>query len=251
MNARKSEASRLTSEAQPLEIVKQSLSNPSNSQIFATNLVIPPSWLTRPSTAVAPDLIGCHLVRQVTDTTQEPDQGPTLWRGLIVETEAYTPGDPACHAYRRRTDRNGVMFGPAGMTYVYLIYGMYHCLNVVTDLDGVPSAVLIRALQLETLPPWLDREAVPHNTRPKVVQPHRVAAGPGKLCRALKIDRSLNARSLQPGQPLWLEHRHPTFQAQLDQQTIALVQTTRIGLTQGAEHPWRWYLAGCPAVSKL
>ena len=246
MNARKSEASRLTSEAQPLGIVKQSLHDPSNSQIFATNLVIPPSWLARPSTAVAPDLIGCHLVRQVADTAQEP----TLWRGLIVETEAYTPDDPACHAYRRRTDRNWVMFGPAGMTYVYLIYGMYHCLNVVTDLDGVPSAVLIRALQLETLPPWLDCGAAP-NDRPKAAPPHRVAAGPGKLCRALKIDRSLNAQPLQPGQPLWLEHRSPTFQTQLDQQAIALVQTTRIGLTQGADHPWRWYLADCSAVSKL
>ena len=254
MNARPSKTSPLESGAesgaQPLGIVKQSLRNPSNSQIFATNLVIPPSWLARPSTVVAPDLIGCHLVRQITDLTQ-PDQEPTLWRGLIVETEAYTPGDPACHAYRRRTDRNGVMFGPAGMTYVYLIYGMYHCLNVVTDLDGVPSAVLLRALQLDALPFWLDREAAQRSPRPRAEKPHRVAAGPGKLCRALEIDRSLNALPLQPGQPLWLEHRQPTFQARLEQGTRAIVQTTRIGLTQGADRPWRWYLADCPAVSKL
>nr|WP_219904127.1 DNA-3-methyladenine glycosylase [Stenomitos frigidus] len=208
---------------------------------------MPPSWLARPSTTVAADLIGCHLVRQVTDT----DQKPTLWRGLIVETEAYTPDDPACHAYRRRTDRNWVMFGPAGMTYVYLIYGMYHCLNVVTDLDRVPSAVLIRALQLETIPPWLDHETASRDTRPKAEKPHRVAAGPGKLCRALKIDRSLNAQPLQVGHPLWLEHRSPTFQEELDQGDRALVQTTRIGLTQGADRPWRWYLSDCPAVSKL
>lgn len=247
MNTRKSKAFPLESGIQPLGIVKQSLHDSSNLPLFATNLVISPSWLARPSTAIAPDLIGCHLVRQVTDTAQES----TLWRGLIVETEAYTPGDPACHAYRRRTDRNQVMFGPAGMTYVYLIYGMYHCLNVVTDLDGVPSAVLIRALQLETIPPWLDREVTQRDTRLKASKPHRVAAGPGKLCRALKIDLSLNAQPLQPGQPLWLEHRSPTFQKQLDQQAIALVQTTRIGLTQGADRPWRWYLAPCPAVSKL
>ena len=251
MNARKSEASPLEAGiepgVQPLGIVKQTLEDPSNSQLFATNLVISPNWLARPSTAVAPDLIGCQLVRQVMDMAPEP----TLWRGLIVETEAYMPDDPACHAYRRRTDRNWVMFGPAGMTYVYLIYGMYHCLNVVTDLDGVPSAVLIRALQLETIPPWLDRPAPPPNSRPKAMPPHRAAAGPGKLCRALKIDRSLNAQPLQFGQPLWLEHRSPTFQAQLDEQAIALVQTTRIGLTQGADRPWRWYLADCPAVSKL
>jgi DNA-3-methyladenine glycosylase len=100
--------------------------------------IVEPNWLARPSTEVAPDLIGCTLVRQLPDGTR--------LRGMIVETEAYSPDDPACHAYRRRTERNGVMFGPAGRTYVYLIYGIYYCLNIVTDLDEVPSAVLIRAL---------------------------------------------------------------------------------------------------------
>lgn len=216
------------------KIVKRSFTNPNDSQNFATSLVILPDWLSRPSATIAPELIGCTLVRQLSDGT--------TWRGLIVETEAYMPGDPACHAYRRRTDRNAVMFGVAGMTYVYLIYGMYHCLNVVTDLDGIPSAVLIRALQLETIPPWIDPKKEP--------KPHRVAAGPGKLCRALKIDLSLTAQPLQLGQALWLEHRSLTFQAAFDQTAITLVQTTRIGLTQGAELPWRWYLANCPAVSK-
>ncbi|MDX2213547.1 MAG: DNA-3-methyladenine glycosylase [Oculatellaceae cyanobacterium bins.114] len=190
-------------------------------------------WLSRPSTQVASDLIGCTLVRQMPD-------GVTL-RGLIVETEAYTPDDPAMHAYRRRTNRNQIMFGVAGRVYVYQIYGFYHCLNVVTDQDGVPSAVLIRALELATLPDWID----PHQ-----IKPHRVAAGPGKLCLALKIDVSLNAIPLQPGQPLWLEHRTPSFQEQLDQGQLTLSQTTRIGLTKGVDLPWRWYLSGCPAVSK-
>ena len=198
-------------------------------------LFISPQWLSRPSLDVAPDLLGCTLVRQMPDGTQ--------WRSLIVETEAYAPDDPACHAYRRRTPRNSVMFGPAGMTYVYLIYGMYHCLNVVTDMDGLPSAVLIRAVQLETLPPWIVM------TTPAKL--HRVGAGPGKLCRALQIDLSLTAQVLQPGQPLWLEPRQPDFQQQLDQGAIAFVQTTRIGLTQGADLPWRWYIQNSPAVSKL
>lgn len=189
-------------------------------------------WLSRPATQVAPDLVGCTLVRQMPD-------GQKL-RGVIVETEAYEPGDPACHAYRSRTPRNQVMFGVAGMTYVYLIYGMYHCLNVVTDLDGVPSAVLIRALELKSLPEWMEQEA----------KLHRVAAGPGKLCRALKIDLSLTAQPLQPGNPLWLEHRQPEFQQQFDEGKQNLVQTTRIGLTQGTDLPWRWYLANSPAVSK-
>lgn len=164
------------------------------------------------------------------------------YRGLIVETEAYAPGDPACHAYRRRTARNTVMFGPAGMSYVYLIYGIYHCLNVVTDLDNVPSAVLIRALQLDTLPEGVERS--------QQTRPDRIGAGPGKLCRALQIDLSLTALPLQPGQPLWLEHRSPLFQQDLEQGAIAFVQTTRIGLTQGVELPWRWYVQGCRAVSK-
>ncbi|MBW4658153.1 MAG: DNA-3-methyladenine glycosylase [Drouetiella hepatica Uher 2000/2452] len=191
-------------------------------------------WLSRPSTQVAPDLIGCVLVRQLPD-------GKIL-RGLIVETEAYTPDDPACHAYRRRTPRNSVMFGPAGACYVYLIYGIYHCLNVVTDLDGIPSAVLIRALQLETSPPWIDPQ--------KNVKLHRLAAGPGKLCLALKIDLSLNATLLQPVQPLWLEHRSEQFQQQLNESPSNLTQTTRIGLTQGVDLPWRWYLTDSSAVSK-
>ncbi|MDX2097566.1 MAG: DNA-3-methyladenine glycosylase [Leptolyngbyaceae cyanobacterium bins.59] len=195
---------------------------------------IAPEWLSRPSPIVAPDLLGCTLVRQWSD-------GLTL-RGTIVETEAYAPGDPACHAYRRRTPRNSVMFGPAGHSYVYLIYGMYHCLNFVTDADGQPSAVLIRALQLQTLPPWL--------TPAEQAKPYRAAAGPGKLCRALKIDLQLNALALQVGQPLWLEHRAPEFQERVDRQTIAFVQTTRIGLTQGVDLPWRWYIHGCQAVSK-
>jgi len=200
-------------------------------------------WLSRPSTQVAPELIGATLVRQMPDGE--------IFRGMVVETEAYEPNDPACHAYRRKTTRNEVMFGPAGMTYVYLIYGMYYCLNIVTDLAGVPSAVLIRALQLETIPPWVDRLKEP--------KPHRIAAGPGKLCRALQIDLTLTAKPLQPGQPLWLEHRSSSSQEEFSQREaapiknapqIALVQTTRIGLTQGAELPWRWYLANCSAVSR-
>ncbi len=192
------------------------------------------AWLSRPSPEVAPDLIGCILVRQMPDGS--------ILRGKIVETEAYAPDDPACHAYRRRTPRNSVMFGPAGVSYVYLIYGVYHCLNVVTDLDGLPSAVLIRALQLDAVPPWVLPQAQ--------MKLHRIAAGPGKLCQAFKIDRTLNGTPLQLGTPLWLEHRSPAMQHQLDNGRFTLTHTTRIGLTEGVELPWRWYLTDCPAVSK-
>ena len=198
------------------------------------NQIVEPDALARPSTKVAIDLLGCTLVRQLPD-------GQIL-RGMIVETEAYAPGDPAFHAYRRLTPRNQVLFGLAGRTYIYLIYGMYHCFNVVTDREGVPSAVLIRALQFESLPAGIDIAGK---------KLHTVAAGPGKLCRVLQIDRSLNGTILQPGEPLWLEHRRPEFQQQLDAQGVTIVQTTRIGLSQGIDLPWRWYLHPCPAVSRL
>ncbi len=149
--------------------------------------VISTEWFDRSALIVAPELIGCTLVRQLADGRQ--------LRGTIVETEAYQAGDPACHAYRKQTARNRIMFGAPGYVYVYLIYGIYHCVNVVTDRSGSASAVLIRALELnlETL-----------NTidlKPKE-KPERVAAGPGKLCRAMQIDLDLYGTKLAPDQAM-------------------------------------------------
>lgn len=194
-----------------------------------TPKIVEPNWLSRPSTEVSPDLVGCTLVRQFSDGS--------ILRSMIVETEAYGPQDPACHAYRRRTARNEAMFGAAGSTYVYLIYGLYCCLNIVTDQNNIPSAVLIRALRLESIPSWV-------NPPTRSTKPNRIAAGPGKLCNVLQIDRSLNGQILASGQPLWLEHRPPEF-------VPDLIQTTRIGLTKGTDLPWRWYLNNCSAVSKF
>ncbi len=220
--------------------------------IANTERVIPTEWFDRSAVSVAPDLVGCTLVRQLPDGTQ--------LRGLIVETEAYQEGDPACHAYRKQTKRNQIMFGAPGFVYVYLIYGMYHCVNIVTDRVGTPSAVLIRALELtpETLRTIL--------LKPKE-KPVRAAAGPGKLCQAMQINLDLYGTKLELGQAMWLEHRvstpeaaaqaeaQPTptsvWQADLDLGSIELIQTTRIGLTQGLDLPWRWYLKGCQAVSKF
>jgi DNA-3-methyladenine glycosylase len=220
--------------------------------IANTERVIPTEWFDRSAVRVAPDLIGCTLVRQLPDGTQ--------LRGLIVETEAYQEGDPACHAYRKQTKRNQIMFGAPGFVYVYLIYGMYHCVNIVTDRVGTPSAVLIRALDLtpETLRTIL--------LKPKE-KPVRAAAGPGKLCQAMQINLDLYGTKLELGQAMWLEHRVSTgaasaqaevtptptsgWQANLDLGRLELIQTTRIGLTQGLDLPWRWYLKGCQAVSKF
>jgi DNA-3-methyladenine glycosylase len=197
------------------------------------NEVVRSDWLGRPAPEVAPDLIGCTLVRVFPDGT--------ILRGLIVETEAYAPGDPAFHAYRGRSDRNWIVFEAPGHVYVYFIYGMYHCFNIVTDQPGTPSAVLVRSLLLRTAPPGLDLS-------PKQLE--RLAAGPGKLCRALQIDRNHNAQRLELGQPLWLEHRSVDWQQCLDDRRYEILQTTRIGLTKGVETPWRWYWVDCPAVSK-
>ncbi|WP_017327442.1 DNA-3-methyladenine glycosylase [Synechococcus sp. PCC 7336] len=186
--------------------------------------------LARPSPEVAPELLGQVLVRQMADGT--------CYRGRIVEVEAYGPGDPACHAYKRQTDRNRSMFGPAGHLYVYLIYGVYHCLNLVTDAEGVGSAVLVRALELEQLPDW-----VPDKKRGR---PLRVAAGPGLLCRALRIDRTQDGwpLAIREGEAIWLESGRELIASE------DIVQTIRIGLTRGIETPWRWYLRGHGAVSK-
>ncbi|MBD2103752.1 DNA-3-methyladenine glycosylase [Leptolyngbya sp. FACHB-261] len=183
----------------------------------ASAQIIEAAWLSRPSPEVAPDLLGCWVVRQLPNGQ--------LVRGLIVETEAYAPDDPACHAYRRKTQRNAVMFGPPGFAYIYRIYGIYHCFNVVTDVDGRASAVLIRALALPG-------------------QPMRAAAGPGKLCLALELETSLSGIPLTAASELWLEHR-------LETEALDLIQTTRIGLSQGVEIPWRWYIKAHPAVSKF
>ena len=189
---------------------------------------IEPDWCDRPSTQVAPDLIGCSLFRQLPN-------GPLI-HATIIETEAYAPGDPACHAYKGPSKRNAAMFGEPGRSYVYLIYGMYHCLNVVTESAGIGSAVLIRALELHSLPPRMDAK--------QTKKPHRIAAGPGKLCRALEIDRALDNQPYHPDSGLWLAHRAKAIKAS------DLVQTTRIGITKAADKPWRWYLKDHPAVSK-
>jgi len=131
----------------------------------------------RPTLSVARSLIGKYLVRSI--------DGRML-AGKIVEVEAYVgPQDKACHASKGRTQRTEVLFGPPGVAYVYLIYGMYHCLNVVTEREEFPSAILIRAIEI-------DGELID---------------GPGRLCRALQIDRCLNRVDLTTCESLWFEDR--------------------------------------------
>jgi DNA-3-methyladenine glycosylase len=135
------------------------------------------TYFNRPTITVARSLIGKYVVREI--------DGRIL-AGKIIEVEAYVgPQDKACHASKGRTQRTEVLFGPPGVAYVYLIYGMYHCLNVVTEREEFPSAVLIRAIEI-------DGELID---------------GPGRLGRTLQIDRRLNRVDLTTGESLWFEDR--------------------------------------------
>lgn len=179
----------------------------------------------------APDaakrLLGCELERILPD-------GHVL-RVRIVETEAYDENDPGSHTYRGKTLRNSIMFGPAGFLYVYFIYGMHHCCNVVTGPDGHGEAVLIRAVE----PITGESEIIGrrHGATGK-----NVTNGPSKLCEALGITRELNGHDLSR-QPVRL-HIKPALA------DTEIIQTTRIGLRLGADTPWRFYVKDNPYVSK-
>lgn len=156
---------------------------------------LPQSFFERHSTEVAPDLLNKVFV-----------VGKAA--GRIVEVEAYSSDDPASHTYRGRTKRNEVMFGPAGRLYVYFIYGMYHCVNIVTGPEGDGQAVLLRGVVVDGVDP-------------------RLTNGPGKLCRHLGIDMAFSgtrANVVDDGVP----------------PPAAPLITARVGITRAAEWPRRW-----------
>lgn len=157
-----------------------------------TTPVIDRSWFDRPSVEVAGDLLGARLVH----TSEDGTVG-----GRIVEVEAYRgPEDRAAHSSRGRTPRNAVMFGPPGHLYVYLIYGLHHCLNVVAGPGDKPEAVLIRALEID------QGIELAQARRGVSVSRQRLAAGPGNVGQALGVDRSLNGADLLTG-PVRVEPR--------------------------------------------
>lgn len=179
---------------------------------------VPRSFYAREDTLlVARELIGLHLVH---------DDGVTKRVGRIVETEAYLgPEDLAAHSARGRTPRNDVMFGPPGYAYVYFIYGFWYCVNVVTSRKGVPHAVLLRAL--EPISGITDK-----------------TWGPGLLCRAMGIDRSLNGTDLC-AKRLWLERPR-------ESPPVSIATGQRIGVDYAgawAKRPWRFYDRASPYVS--
>jgi DNA-3-methyladenine glycosylase len=207
--------------------------------------IIERDFFARPTLAVARELLGQRLVREL--------NGQRL-SGLIVETEAYIgPADSASHAYLgRNAGRAQVMFGSPGRAYVYLIYGMYSMLNLVTEPEGFPAAVLIRAIE-----PQEGIEIMQTNRYPRhrvTLYPrgiassfHHLTSGPGKLCQALDIDKTMNGWDLTQGQKLWLE---PGASPPAE----AIATGPRIGIDYAQPEdrtaPWRFWVQGNKFVSK-
>lgn len=195
--------------------------------------------LAAPVEVAARALLGALIIR-------DADAGRCVAR--IVETEAYAgPEDRASHARFGRTARNGVMFGPAGRAYVYLVYGMHHCLNIVGGADGEAAAVLIRAVEpLEGIDLMRLRRGA------SAGPDQRLGAGPARACQALDIDRALDGIDLLSEQRLWLAAPTPAGSAAPDSQPI--VAGPRIGVayagTGWAARPWRFGIAGHASLSR-
>ena len=175
------------------------------------------SYFNRPTVDVARSLIGKYLVREGTHG---------LLAGRIIEVEAYVgPEDRACHASKGRTARTEVLFGPPGHAYVYLCYGMHEMLNVVTEQDGFPAAILLRAVECDG----------------------RLIDGPGRLTRAFGIDRQLNRWDITAGKTLWFEDRGESLPRG------ALKTYPRIGVDYAgawAKKPWRFRLHMVPGSGR-
>ena len=189
-------------------------------QLPSKILCLPASFYERDTLVVTKELLGKYLVRQIHSKKMI---------GKIVEVEAYIgESDPACHAFRGLTPRTKIMYGTAGHAYVYFNYGMYYLLNVVTEREGFPAAVLLRALE----PVFGFNGDDP-----------RSASGPGKLCRSMQIDKELNGEPLT-GKRLWIGELGSDAK-----QNIEIRWSPRIGISVGQDRPWRAYIAGNRFVS--
>jgi len=182
------------------------------------------AFYERPTVEVARDLLGNVLVH-----------GPTA--GIIVETEAYLGGDDlASHSAHGITDRTRVIFGPPGHAYVYFIYGMYECLNIVAEREGAPGCVLVRAVE-----PVAGIEIM-QGRRPAARRAEDLASGPGKLTLAMGITRAQNGRNLTRGA---LVVREPE-----EARRVEIDVTARIGIRKCADWPLRFVVRGNRFVSQ-
>ncbi len=187
---------------------------------------LPRGFYERNTIAVAKELLGKILIRRI--------DGITL-AGRIVETEAYCGfRDPASHAFKGKTPRNSVMFSRGGLAYVYFIYGSSYCLNVTTEPEGKPGAVLIRALE-----PVRGFRRMIRNREQDIV--HQLTNGPGKLSKAFSIDLAFNGEDLVNSKRLYILNH---------ERSPRIATSARIGISKGREHQWRYFIEGNPFVSK-
>jgi len=186
---------------------------------------LPRSFYNRSTEIVARELIGKYIILNTSEGRKA---------ARIVEVEAYIgEEDPACHAACGPTIRNALMYGKPGVSYVYFIYGMYYCLNFVTERKGFPAAILLRAAE-----PVDGVESMRHTTRHE--PDHRILSGPGKFCRAFGLALAQNGLDLT-GSILYLEDRN--------EQSPEIGVSTRIGIRKGVEKLWRFFDSGSRAVS--
>ena len=195
---------------------------------FHRGPALPRTFYERETEIVARDMLG---------TVLECDTAEGHASGIIIETEAYLgEHDLACHAAAGRTARTETLYGPPGTSYVYFIYGMYWCFNAVTRAEGLPSAVLVRALEP------LDGISLMRKRRPRIKSDVDLTNGPGKLCAALGIVGSMSGKSIWR-KPLLIRQGEPVPDDRVE-------VTTRIGITRCADWPLRWMVRGNRFVSK-
>ena len=197
-------------------------------------MILKKSFYQRDTITVAKDLLGKLLVREINGEE-------IVCR--IVETEAYDgPFDKASHAYKhRRTTRTEPMFHQGGISYVYLIYGMYHCFNIVTGEEGYPAAILIRAVE-----PIYGLETLKKNRPIKSTKRKDLTNGPGKLCQALQINKRLNGIDITKGELLWVLKEE-------QESTIRIESSPRVNIDYAEEYRdkrWRFYISDNEYVSR-
>ena len=166
---------------------------------------------------VAPNLIGCYLIKRISKNK--------YLSGVIIETEAYSQEEASCHGFSGKTKRNKTLFGEPGNLYIYLSYGIYNCVNIVTGKKNWANGVLLRSIAIKG-------------------EDERIASGPGLLAKRFGLDRNHDNLPLSPKKNFWLTKGDNA------KKIGTIIQTTRVGISQAKDIPWRWYLEGSRSVSK-
>ena len=196
---------------------------------------LPRSFYLRSTLVAAKDLLGKYLIRKL---------GRKYLVGKIVEVEAYLDNDPASHSYRGKTKRNEVMFSKGGHLYVYFTYGMHFCCNVVTEDAGKGCAVLIRAVE-----PVENIEAMQYLRKIDIAKNQvNLTNGPAKLCQAFKLGREENGTDLC-GKDIWIGTEKLSVPAS-SLSADRILASTRVGITNGSGHKWRFYIKHNSWVSR-